>query len=343
LAYLPNDKNLHLLKARAEYSESSAVAIAIVKYLLELNTTDTDVVLYLADLYLSNRQPEKAIELLKNQLANNPENEANRMNIEIALIVALHKNNQKNEAKNKLDALRNDDPQNAQLVLTQASLWKQDKQWNQIYQLVRQWCDDRPDQLDLGLVVARDLMRMNSSDAMQTAEDILRLILQIDTEKSIATNILAELLLARGHPEQAEVLFRSVLSHHPDHVVAMNNLAWILSDQQKKYHEALHLAQRALALDPDYIDLIDTRGVIYYHMGQFQKSVADFEKCLMLYRRGNPAVASVYYHLGRSLNALGKTSDAKNRLEKALTLHQRKPTLSTMNLSKVKKLLAKLE
>ncbi|MCH9022254.1 MAG: tetratricopeptide repeat protein, partial [Planctomycetes bacterium] len=129
LGHLPNNKKLHLLKARAEYAESPAVAIAIVKYLQELKPNDTDIVLYLADLYLSQSQPNKAIELLKKQMTNFPQNELYQLNVEIALIVALHKNNQKTEAKNMLDALVKDDPQNAQLLLTQNALCIHDKQW----------------------------------------------------------------------------------------------------------------------------------------------------------------------------------------------------------------------
>ena len=186
-------------------------------------------------------------------------------------------------------------------------------------------------------------MRLNDADAMQTAEDILRLILQKEPENLIATNILAEVLLSRWQPDQAAVLFRNILTRQPNHTVAANNLAWILSDHQQKHQEALQLAQKALAIEPEYADLIDTRGVIYFHVGDHQQAVADFEKCLMLYQRGSPALASVYFHLGRSLNALGKTTDAKTKLENALTLHQKNPSLSTKDLIDVKQLLADLE
>ena len=187
------------------------------------------------------------------------------------------------------------------------------------------------------------LMNLNIPDSKKTAEDILKLVLQKDSENPTASILLAELHLTGGDPDQAAILFQATLNRQPDHIIAMNNLAWILSNHQKKHREALQLTQRAMAINPDYIDLIDTRGVIFYNMREHQKAIAEFEKCLILYQKGNPAVASVHFHLGKSFNALGKTSDAIIQLKNALTLHQKKSTLSTADLFEVKQLLAKLE
>ena len=56
----------------------------------------------------------------------------------------------------------------------------------------------------------------------------------------------------------------------------VNNLAWIMCEHEGQYEEALELAQQGLKVSPEYADLIDTRGVIYYRSGEYQKAVEDF-------------------------------------------------------------------
>lgn len=72
-------------------------------------------------------------------------------------------------------------------------------------------------------------------------------------------------LLHSGQEESAAPHYREVLVQAPNHVVALNNLAWILRRQDPE--EALKLASRAAELAPDNPDVLDTYAWILHLAG----------------------------------------------------------------------------
>ena len=113
-----------------------------------------------------------------------------------------------------------------------------------------------------------------------------------------------------------------------NNVMAMNNLAWLLTEYQDKHRNALTWAEKGLEINPGYADLIDTRGVIYHRLGQFEQAALDFERCLELYSFSHPALATVHLHFARTLSELKNPSRAADHLQKASQIHKRKPSLS---------------
>ncbi|MCM2275788.1 MAG: tetratricopeptide repeat protein [Candidatus Didemnitutus sp.] len=57
--------------------------------------------------------------------------------------------------------------------------------------------------------------------------------------------------LARKDWAAAEASYRSALAVDPDHLSALNNLAWLLATQDRSLEEAERLIRRALALNPE--------------------------------------------------------------------------------------------
>jgi tetratricopeptide (TPR) repeat protein len=150
------------------------------------------------------------------------------------------------------------------------------------------------------------------------------------------------LLQTAGRDVEAAELYRQVLALQPDHVVVINNLAWILCEQQGQHQQALDLAQRGLKKTPNYIDLIDTRGVAYYRLGHFEKAVRDFQRCLTLYLPETPSLVASYFHLGRALASLGQTDKAVENLIKALELNTKRGGLSDDDVAEAKRLIEQL-
>ncbi|MCK4628546.1 MAG: tetratricopeptide repeat protein, partial [Sedimentisphaerales bacterium] len=124
----------------------------------------------------------------------------------------------------------------------------------------------------------------------------------------------------------------------PGNSMVINNLAWILCEEKKQYAQALELAQQGLDKKPDYLDLIDTRGVIYYRMAQYDKAAEDFQKCIKLYRTGNRGLVGSYFHLARTLNHLGRKREAMQNLNQALQLNGTLGGLSETDLKEAKHL-----
>jgi len=121
----------------------------------------------------------------------------------------------------------------------------------------------------------------------------------------------------------------------------MNNLAWILCGQDQ-YEQALALAEQGLEIAPDYIDLIDTRGLIYSRTGRLQEAVSDFSRCIELYLPNMSSRTVSCFHLGEALYKLGEREKAVNILKQAITLNEKIGGLSQEELTESRSLLEKM-
>ncbi|MCJ7682885.1 MAG: tetratricopeptide repeat protein [Desulfobacteraceae bacterium] len=320
LIYQPNDKKLLLLRAKAEAAKSPILAIPTLKILQEMYANDADIAIYLANTYLAADQPQKAVDLLKTQLASFNGTPDERK-IHISLAAALYKNGNKAEAQEKFNSLQQSAPDNPSPLLVQVGLLKDEQLWPQLRQIAVDWSQNHPEDVYTPHTIANNLAANESGKAKKIAEDLLRGILNRDPDSLAAMNTLAMLLQIMGNSTEAATLYQRILTLQPDNVVAINNLAWILCDEQGKYKEALELAQRGLRFDPDYVDLVDTRGVLYDKLEQYDKAIQDFNRCLELYPDKTPARTASYLHLAKVLNKIGQKDEAVKSFKKALELN----------------------
>jgi len=114
-----------------------------------------------------------------------------------------------------------------------------------------------------------------------------------------------------------------------------------LCEQQGKYQKALLLAERGLAIDPDYVDLIDTRGVILCRLKD-DKAVVDFQRAISLYSQQTQAIVGAYFHLGRALARLDRKNEAAKNLKKAQELNMQVGGLSSNEATEAAQLLTEL-
>jgi tetratricopeptide (TPR) repeat protein len=341
LFHQPNDKSLLLLKARLETESSPGLAIPTLKALLDAYPNDNDIVLQLANKYSTMGQFQKALNLLRNQL-NYCDNITEERKVRIALAIALHKSGNRADAQKQFDLLFYSDPDDTDLLLAQVHLLKNDGLWEQINQKVIDWYQSYPRDPHTPIAIAGYLVESKNSKAEKTAEGILRVILEHDSDCTEAMSALAMLLQTTSRSQEAAELYRQVLTLQPDNVIAINNLAWILCEEQGKYQQALEFVSRGLQKAPDYIDLIDTRGVAYYRLGEFEKAVRDLNKCVNLYPPRTPSLVASHFHLGRALAGLGQKGKAIENLNRTLELNNKIDSLSPADLEETQSLLEEL-
>jgi len=341
LANKPNDRTLLLLKARAEAVRSPILAIPTLKVLREVDPNNTDATLYLANVYIAVGEPEKAVNLLKSQLVSRI-GTAEERRIKIALAVALHKNGDKADAQKEFDSLFRSEPNDLSLLLAQVRLLKDDQLWDQLSRKVAEWYQKHPKDSRTLMNIAKNLVTSGGSEAGETAEDIFGMILKNDPDSTEAMTELAILLYTLGRPDEAILLYQKALQLEPDNLIVINNLAWIMCEGQNKFQQALELAQRGLKIAPDFIDLIDTRGVAYYRLGEFDKAVEDFTTCIKLYPTETPASVASRFHLARAFAGLGQRDKAVEHLNQVLELDGRIGGLLTADLAEAKHLLKQL-
>ena len=112
--------------------------------------------------------------------------------------------------------------------------------------------------------VIRILAGMDHPDKRKVAEEIVNSILTENPQSVEGCYAMAMLLHLTERKKEAIPWYEKTIRLDPQHVIAMNNLAWILCTEKSEFRKALEIAQKGLELHPSYVDLIDTRGVILY-------------------------------------------------------------------------------
>lgn len=183
-----------------------------------------------------------------------------------------------------------------------------------------EWCQKHPEDTRTPVAIAALIMEAKAEEAKKTSEDILRMVLDNDSGCVQAMTVLGILLQTTERANEAAGLYEKVLAIRPDDIITVNNLAWIRCEEQGRYKEALELSERALKVAPGYVDVIDTRGVVYYRLGELDKAIEDFNTCIKLFPAGAPGKAGSHFHLARALAAAGQKDQAKEQLRSALDL-----------------------
>jgi len=340
LTYSPTDKSLLILKARVEAESSPAVALPTLKILREQFPNDTDVIVELANIYMRMDAADKAVDCLEAFLPGCKEND--RIRVNTVLAAALYKKGDVADAERVFVNLHESVPGDTQVFLAHVEALKYAQNWEMLDRRIndRFRCD--PNNSDIFIKIAENLASTGNSQGKEIAEQLLEKILQCEPNHVTAMNTLAMILQSRGRSEQATSLYRKVIELKPDTVSAINNLAWILCEEQREYQQALELAQKGIEQSGNYADIIDTRGVIYYRLGEYHKAVDDFSRCVKISGADSPHLAGSCFHLGRAQAAIGQSSEAVDNLRKALDLNSQARVLTESEIDEAKSILSKL-
>jgi tetratricopeptide (TPR) repeat protein len=119
-------------------------------------------------------------------------------------------------------------------------------------------------------------------------------------------------------------MYGQVLEQHPDNVRALNDLAWILQEHDRRYDAALELANKGLALAPEDTHLLDTRGTILSKMpDRLPDARKDYEKIVPLQSSDARQQAAALFQLGRICAKLDDFVPARQHLQKALEIDRK--------------------
>ncbi|PWG62701.1 XrtA/PEP-CTERM system TPR-repeat protein PrsT [Sediminicurvatus halobius] len=120
---------------------------------------------------------------------------------------------------------------------------------------------------------------------------------------------LAGAYLSLDQPAKARETYDRVVTHHPDHVAALNNLAWLSREVAPK--RALELARRAYELVPQDPEILDTLGELLLRDGQLDAA----HRRLSEARELAPDDRGIQMNLARVLMAQGREAEAETLLQ----------------------------
>ena len=152
-------------------------------------------------------------------------------------------------------------------------------------------------------------------------------------DSSLVINTLALILDAAGRKHEARMAYEQCLKVDPRNGVALNNLAYLLAENNGDLDQALTYAQRAKQILPQLNEISDTLGWIYLKKNLTDSAIETFSDIVTK----QPQHSTYRYHLGMAYVQKGDKLKASRELQRAL-----KSNPSKDERDKIEQLLQKL-
>ena len=264
----------------------------------------------LGDLYLLGfHKPKDAIGAYHDALAINP----NDSRVHYTLANALAEAGQLDDAQAQLEEASRLDHKNPALLqslgdfcLRRGKLDQAQQAFLKALTIDPQFVAARMGQGDLFVA------RKDWDQALSSYQAVLQVAPQ-STAALVKIGIVHEM---KGQWNEAEKAYRQTLDADPKLALAANNLAWLLSERDKKPAEALQWATKAVESAPKDYNCQDTLGWVLRANG-------DRSRALMALKQANalaPANPQVLYHLGILYQESKQSEPAVQSFSKALGL-----------------------
>ncbi len=171
--------------------------------------------------------------------------------------------------------------------------------------------DLKPDAIKLQLKAVSLL-----SQGRPTAElrDPLERAIAIEPRLITAQWMLAEIADTGGDLDAAIVRYRAILQTDPNHIAALNNLAYALADKKNAAEEALPLAERAYRLSNHAPGVADTLGWVHFKLNQLAAALPLIEQAAT----AMPANFDILVHAAAVNLAANNRERARGYLEAAV-------------------------
>ncbi|WP_417547380.1 tetratricopeptide repeat protein [Marinobacter segnicrescens] len=146
--------------------------------------------------------------------------------------------------------------------------------------------------------ILADLIQLSRSEAPDKVDSLTEQWVERQPASPAAHLARADHLMSKGLDAQALPRYEQVLELQPNNVRAMNNLAWLLRENDRP--RALGLASQAAQLAPESAAVQDTYGWLLHLDGQHEQAVEQLGKALAL----DPDNQEIENHLNDARQAL---------------------------------------
>jgi tetratricopeptide (TPR) repeat protein len=133
-------------------------------------------------------------------------------------------------------------------------------------------------------------------------------------DNPLVISTLALILDSAGRKQEARIAYEQCLKLDPRNGVALNNLAYLLAENNGDLDQALTYAQRAKQILPQLNEISDTLGWIYLKKNLTDNAIETFHDIVTK----QPTHSTYRYHLGMAYVQKGDKMKASQELQKAL-------------------------
>jgi tetratricopeptide (TPR) repeat protein len=121
----------------------------------------------------------------------------------------------------------------------------------------------------------------------------------------------------QGKFEDEVAIYDKIRGINPRDIRYLNNMAWTLAENLKKYDEAMKIIDDAISRIGRRPSFLDTKGVILTRMGRHSEAITELESALQaatIISDGQP-LSAIYFHLARAYMLNDQPDKAKTYFE----------------------------
>ncbi len=230
-------------------------------------------------------------------------------------------------------------PKDSGIVQARLLLLATQKRFDEIPNVVASYRAAGFDDPRILLSAASILVTSESPDHRKASVKLYEDVLAAKPRMMEARLGLAAAAYRTGDAQRAKKVYGDVLKDDSGNASAMNDLAWILAENDHDYKAALELADKCLKIDPANAHLLDTRGFILSNLsGRLDEARKTFEKLVDATSPGGQARAQALLQLARVCSRLKDQAATKKCLEEARQIDDVKQVFDPRERAEIAKL-----
>ncbi|MBN1491136.1 MAG: tetratricopeptide repeat protein [Phycisphaerae bacterium] len=299
LAGSPRSVPLLLMKARLLLDSRPTEATSLARQAASLQPDDEETVLTLAEALVRSGDVPGAIQALRAFLARQDKGQAFDVRVNLArLFVLAGEPDAADPLVEQADQILPGNPATAPIrILLHATR----KEWPQLTELAADCLKRNPDDLAVAELAGRQLLLATDAQVREKAIGLFEHIVSRQPGSAEAHEALGMAHYQLGRIDQARTLVEEAHTMAPNDLSPLNNLTWIICEDQHDPAGAEQIAAPAIQAGVDSPHLWDTWGVVQYRLGRTEQAVQAFERALAHPQLAVNTRHSSMFHLARAL------------------------------------------
>jgi tetratricopeptide (TPR) repeat protein len=233
---------------------------------------------------------------------------------ETLIVETLRLEHQPDKAMAEIDSAVKTYPKDQDLGILRATMLGERGKVDDAVTLLQSFLTQRP--IDRAIYISISQVYLQAkrfSDADQAIQKALELSATPE-DREYALFVQGSILERQKKYDEAEQIFKKVLSTDPLNASASNYLGYMLADRGVRLEESVKYIQDALKLDPNNGAYLDSLGWAYFKMGRYDLAQPPLESAARLIQND----PTIHEHLGNLYLRQGKTARAQEEWQRAL-------------------------
>lgn len=307
--YPDNSMALSVLAGAQIVNNKKPAAEETLQHIINLDKEDINNRLLLAKLLSEHPDKDKEVLKLLNETIQISPDQPEALVFKTAYLIKLKRNEEAMEFANKIDK------QFPKLVLgklLKGDVYLAEKKLDKATEMYQEAYKIQPN--DKVLLTLADLL--NAQGKLPDAIKLLNNALEKNNKNGSIHFKLATTYQQQNDTQKAEEHYKAILTEQPDNVLALNNLAFLYS--QNNNPQALDFAKKAYDNAPESAAVLDTYGNILVKQGQAKEGLPILEKAASLAPKEN----DIQFHLAEAYSANDNNQKALEILEAIVKAEQ---------------------